>query len=296
MKNKVQVALGIIIFSLLSVLVLLLFHQPGEEMRVYQSATSTEETTALPLITTTEETTAEEAEELPVIHGVRDIYVALGATIAFRQGVTVTHSSGEATLEVDSSGVNVNEPGTYEVIFIARSPGGQEARATAKVTVGRAGEENAIALVAPILSEIIAPNMTQFQQARAIHTWAYNNITYQFTGPQGELTDIVYTGMTLRRGNCFTFYAITRFMLEHLGIETISMQRLPGHTNTTHMWLLVNVGYGWHHFDATNFTQSPHNGFMMTSTDIEGFNPWNWAIEFYAFDPNRLPPGIEIVS
>jgi len=236
-----------------------------------------------------------ERAELPVIEGVRDFRVGRGTTIAFRAGVTATHSAGEATLEIDSSRVNIMALGTYEVVYIARSPAGQVARTTATVVIGYAVEEDALRLITPILQDIIDDNMTMYEQARAVHTWIYDNITYNFAGPRGTVADVAYQGMNLRRGDCVTFYSIARFMLQQLNVPFVSMQRLSGYTRTTHFWLLVDVGYGWHHFDATNFTRSPRNGFMMTTEDVDGFNPWDWAIDFYAFDPEALPDGVEIV-
>lgn len=231
----------------------------------------------------------------PEIHGLRDIYVSRGGTVAFRLGVTATHSAGEATLEIDSSGVNTAVPGEHEVVYIARSPAGQETRETARVIVSDISEEAAAALVQPILAQIINDDMDNTQKARAIYYWVRANIAYNMTGVRGSVADGVYQGMHTRRGDCFTFYAITKFMLEQVGIPTVSMERYPV-VHTRHYWLLVDLGEGWHHFDSTPLLHAaPNYGFMMTASDVADFDPFDWGY-YYNFDPARLPEGVVIVE
>ena len=230
----------------------------------------------------------------PEIHGLRDIHVGRGGTVAFRTGITVTHSAGEATLEIDSSAVNTAVPGEHEVVYIARSPAGQETRATARVIVSEVSVEAATALVTPVLAQIINDNMNNTQKARAIFDWVRANIAYNNTGVRGSVADGVYQGMNLRRGDCFTFYAITKFMLEQLGFATVSLERYPVE-RTRHYWLLVDLGEGWHHFDATPIVHAPPNyGFMMTASDVADFDPFGWGY-YYRFDPARIPEGVEVV-
>jgi len=235
-----------------------------------------------------------EQDDPPEIHGLRDIYVGRGGTIAFRRGVTVTHSSDAATLEIDSSGVNIAVPGEYEATYIARTPAGHETRVTVRVTVSEVTEESALALVEPILAAIIQENMSKTEQAQAILAWIRNNIAYNITGVHGSVLDGVYQGMNLRRGDCFTFYVLAKFMLDQLGIESVSMERYPV-TNTRHYWLLLDLGDGWHHFDPTPIrTPAPNYGFMMTASEAEAFDPFGWGY-FYRFDPASIPEGVEVV-
>ncbi|MCL2195305.1 MAG: transglutaminase-like domain-containing protein [Oscillospiraceae bacterium] len=230
----------------------------------------------------------------PVIHGLREIHVGRGSTVAFRAGITVYHSTGEATLEVDSSAVNVNVPGTYEVVFIARSPAGQESRATAQVVVSAATHEQALALIQPILNEHVRPGMTQAEQARAIFNWTRWNIQYALGGTHGDVLESVVQGMTRRRGDCYVFYAVARFMLEQVGIPTVTMRRYPV-INARHVWLLVDLGDGWHHFDATPYLHElPNEGFMFTQAQAAAFDPRGRGFSHFSFDPSTLPEGVVI--
>ncbi|MCL2531287.1 MAG: transglutaminase-like domain-containing protein [Oscillospiraceae bacterium] len=229
----------------------------------------------------------------PVFSGIRDeIHVGRGSTVAFRQGVTVSHSSGQATFEVDSSAVDTSTPGTYEVVFIARTPMGQESRATSRVVVSAATQEQALALVQPILDQHIRPDMTQAEKARAIFNWARWNIQYAVGGTHGDVLESVVQGMTRRRGDCYVFYAVTRFMLEQVGIPSISMRRYPI-VNARHVWLLLDFGDGWHHVDPTPNQQNlPNDGFMFTQAQAQQFS--NQRPGFFSFNPAILPEGVVI--
>ena len=57
-----------------------------------------------------------------------------------------------------------------------------------------------------------------------------------------------YTGLTAGRGDCFTYYAVSRALLTALGIDNLAVERVGGETR--HFWNLVNCGDGWYHFDA----------------------------------------------
>lgn len=229
----------------------------------------------------------------PVIAGMREIHVGRGGTVAFRQGITVYHSSGQATFEVDSSGVDLNTPGTYEVVFIARTPAGQESRATATVVVSAASEEQALTLIQPVLDQIIRPNMTQAEKARAIFDWTRWNIQYAVGGTHGDVIESVVQGMTRRRGDCYMFYAVARFMFEQVGIPFITVRRYPI-VDARHVWLLVDLGNGWHHVDPTpNVLDLPNDGFMFTQAQAQEFSRTQRA-GFYSFDPATLPEGVVI--
>ncbi|MCL2446839.1 MAG: transglutaminase-like domain-containing protein [Oscillospiraceae bacterium] len=230
----------------------------------------------------------------PVFSGIRDeIHVGRGSTVAFRTGITVYHSSGQATFEVDSSAVDTSTPGIYEVVFIARTPLGQESRATSRVVVSASSEEQALALVQPILDQHIRPGMTQAEKARAIFDWTRWNIQYAVGGTHGDVLESVVQGMTRRRGDCYVFYAVSRFMLEQVGIEFVSLRRYPIDT-ARHAWLLVNVGNGWHHFDSTpNERDLPNGGFMFTQAQAQHFNNTQRR-GFFSFDSATLPEGVVI--
>ena len=238
----------------------------------------------------------------PEIHGVRDLETALYGTLAYRRGVSVTDDAGEATLEVDSADVNTDVPGEYTVVYIARDAAGNETRVTAKVTVLAVSEEEVALLADPILEEIIEPGASDEEKALAIHTWVKANITYTNTGDKNSVLEGAYNGLTLHQGDCYTFYALAKYLLDRVGIESIDMHRVP-EAETRHYWLALDLGEGWHHYDACPVTQDfgqyrARGGFMMTDGEAQEFaNGPIGRPDYYAYDPAEcLPEGVEIVQ
>ena len=64
-------------------------------------------------------------------------------------------------------------------------------------------------------------------------------------------------------GDCFTYYATLRALLDETDIPYMSVTRKGGATR--HYWLLVNVGTGWYHLDANNNTVAHWRCFMWTN-------------------------------
>jgi len=237
----------------------------------------------------------------PEIHGVRDLEVGLYGTIAYREGVTVFDDSGWADLEVDSSQVNTDAPGVYTVVYIARDAAGNETRLIAKVTVLGVSAQALALLADPILEEIIRPDMSDEEKALAIHTWIKSNISYTNTGEKNSVLEGAYNGLTLRSGDCYTFYALAKYFLERVGIESVDMHRVP-EAETRHYWLALDFGEGWHHYDACPVTQNygqyrARGGFMMTDGEAQAFanGPINKP-DYYHYDPAELPEGVAIVE
>ena len=74
------------------------------------------------------------ANKAPVILGVKDHNLMVGASFDPREGVTVTDEDENIELQVDSN-VNVNIPGEYKVSYSATDSKGKTSRAQSKVVV-----------------------------------------------------------------------------------------------------------------------------------------------------------------
>ena len=236
----------------------------------------------------------------PEIHGVRDLEAGLSGTLAYREGVSVFDDSGWAALDVDSSDVNTDVPGEYTVVYIARDAAGNETRVTAKVTVLAVSEADLALLADPILEKIIRPEMSAEEKALAIHTWVQTSITYTNTGEKDSVLEGAYNGLTLRSGDCYTFYALAKYFLGRVGIESIDMRRVP-EAETLHYWLLVDLGEGWRHYDACPILyyyaeERPRNGFMMTESEAQGFAEVYERPDYYSYPAECLPEGVVIVE
>jgi len=234
--------------------------------------------------------------EPPVIHGVQDIHVGLRGTVAYRKGVTVTDNSGTAELEVDSSRVDTGAPGEYTVTYTATDPSGNVTTATATVYVSSITEAEVAEKADKVLESIIEPGMTDKEKAFAIHQWVKRHIAYLNSDEKNGIIEGAYHGLATHRGDCYTYYALTKYLLLRVGIESVvDMQREPGHRES-HYWLLVDLGEGWHHYDATPMLQTapPHDGFMMTESEAQEFvRDWGHP-EYYLYRQELIPEGAVI--
>lgn len=99
------------------------------------------------------------------------------------------------------------------------------------------------------LNDILKEGMTPLEKARAIFDFTHDSIRYTGDSDKSNWEAGAYEGLTVRRGDCFTYYAVSRALLTAAGIENLEVQRVGG--PTSHYWNLVNCGNGWYHFDAT---------------------------------------------
>ena len=114
--------------------------------------------------------------EGPVIPGVQPLTVLVGGTPNYRDGVTaVDDLDGPVPFQVDSSQVDLNVPGEYEVIYSAEDSSGNRTEVTATVVVTEpeptpppeetestgASLEKVNALADQILAKIIDDSMSQ---------------------------------------------------------------------------------------------------------------------------------------
>lgn len=212
--------------------------------------------------------------EGPVISGVQSpLTTTVGGTLNYRDGVTaVDDRDGPVPLQVDSSKVDLNAAGEYEVIYFAEDSSGNrtEVATTAVITepdstpepteeTPETDLERVNDLADQILAQIITDGMSQREKAKAIFDYVSSHIKYVGTSDKSSWTVGAYTGFTTGRGDCFNYFACAKALLTRAGIPNVDLERVGGVTH--HYWQLVNVGDGYYHFDTC-----PHpTGYSMTS-------------------------------
>ena len=93
-------------------------------------------------------------QEPPVIQGVKDQTVALNGTISYKKGVTVTDNQDKnPNLSIDTSKVNLQQEGTYEVIYIATDQAGNKAKQKATIRVVSQRESKIIIEEVPLICQ-----------------------------------------------------------------------------------------------------------------------------------------------
>ena len=149
-------------------------------------------------------------------------------------------------------------------------------------------DEELEGLTADVLDRIIGDGMTQLEQARAVFDYVHDHITYTGHSDKSDWKTGAYTGLTAGKGDCFTYYAVSRALLAALGIDNLAVERAGGETQ--HFWNLVNCGDGWYHFDACPRSSRLPSFFSFMFTDRQAADFTAEAgRNYYDFDGSLLP-------
>lgn len=143
--------------------------------------------------------------------------------------------------------------------------------------------------VASTLEGIIEDGMTDLEKCEAVYDYTWHKIGYTGDSDKSDWEMGAYVGLTAKRGDCFTYYAVARAMLSYLGIPNMTVTRDGGISD--HYWLLVDFGYGWYHFDSTprSSKMPPFDSFMFTDAGAADYTEATGEREYYKFDDTNLP-------
>lgn len=241
----------------------------------------------------------------PAINGLRDLVAYIGSGVSYLSGVTATDDcDAGVTLNVDTSGVNLKEVGIYDVIYRATDAAGNvtELRRTLSVYKEEITEDMLYALLDPILSSILRDGMTTTQKLRAIYDYVYSNTAYVSTSDKSSWVRAAYNGLMSGSGDCFTYFALSKAMMERVGIQNMDIQRDPSivaMVNERHYWSLVNIGSEaepkWYHFDACHLNDIGRPwGFLMTDGQLLQYSDTRENADgisgyFYAYNTTAYP-------
>lgn len=213
----------------------------------------------------------EDTEE-PVIDGVAPLEGFIGEPISYKSEITVTDNCDkEVDLEVDTSDVDTETEGTYDVIYTATDRAGNTAQAETTITMKEKPQdyvepEEVYAEADEVLAEITTEDMTLKEKARAIYDWCRNNIGYISTSDKDSWTNGAHQGFTQGQGDCFVFFSTAKALLTEAGIPNIDVIKSDT-SHSSHYWSLIDCGDGWYHFDTT-----PRSGggefFMLTDEEL----------------------------
>ena len=196
----------------------------------------------------------------PTILGVHNLSLYLGSAVSYRKGVEVKDDKDPApTLEIDSSKVDLSNPGVYPLIYTARDETGNETRIEVTVTVAEkpasfVDEEVIYAKVDELLMKIVSDDMTDEAKVKAIYAHMRSRYSYANHSDKTDWLQGAYVMMTEGQGDCFNYFALTKLMLERLNIANIDVRKVPNSaTDSNHYWSLVSVdgGQTYYHLDTT---------------------------------------------
>jgi transglutaminase-like putative cysteine protease len=221
-----------------------------------------------------------------------------GNAIMFLRGVTAHDDFGrEIEVKVDTGTVDQNTAGEYTVIYRAEDYSGLYTEVEVTVHVLDIDPDYVNERIDAALADILNDDMTQVEEARAIHTWIRRNMSYSGTlGGLQSIYELAYNALRDRRGNCYNYYALAELMLTRAGIPNMRIERIPG-TGTAHFWNLINPdGLGWHHFDSLPmYSGIGVNSlmYMFTETQAQRFAQLiasrHGASTYFTYDPDLYP-------
>ncbi len=229
--------------------------------------------------------TLREDTEPPVLYGVKQKYFYVDEAYSYLEGVTaIDNADGPVTVTVDTSEVTPNRTGSFLVRYTATDAAGNSTSIRTAVTVKAAGNtaEKLAPYIDRITAQIFTDDMTLGQKVVAVYDYVYRHVTYAATSDKSDWRKEALRAVRKGRGDCFTSNCLARALLERTEAEVLPMQRKS--YNTNHYWLLVNVGTGWYHFDATCSREHSFKCCMWTDAQCSIMG------KYWVYEKNAVPP------
>ena len=220
--------------------------------------------------------------EPPKIFGTSTRYVYLGEAVSYFSQVWATDNADDQEdilLTVDNSAVDIYKAGNYRVVFTATDRAGNSASRTIVLTFIRPGvsDEALDAKAEEVLASLVTDDMTLGQKAYAIYQYVKGTYSYTEKSNKRDWKYEAWRGLTTRRGDCFTYCAAAKLLLDKIGAKTMFITR---YSNAHHYWLLVDLGTGWYHFDPLNDGPSrKFECFMLTTEEVLRLYPFFWRYD-----------------
>jgi hypothetical protein len=229
----------------------------------------------------------------PKILGVTNQYVYVGEPVAYFAQASVTDNADrpeDVVLTVDNAAVDIFTPGAYTVTYTATDRAGNQAHKKARLTFLKptVSEEKLMAKADEVLSRIVTDDMTQGQKAYAIYRYIYDNYTFGYASNKRDWKQEAWKGLTRQHGDCFTYCAAARLLLERIGAKVMFVSRKSSYR---HYWLMVDLGTGWYHFDPLNDGPSrKYRCFMLTSQEVHELYPFFWRYDHRIYPDTPTVP------
>lgn len=190
----------------------------------------------------------------PQFTGLDVLYMELGTTISYKTGVQATDlQDGVLTYTVDPGNFDNKTEGEYTVYYSATDSDGNRIIVPRTVIVESHLNQLLREAAQQVLATIITPEMTRDQKIWAVFNYTRWNVRYSGNSDKSSLEAGAYEGFSKGVGDCYTYYAMVRVMLDMLEIPNLECRRIGGTSN--HWWNLVQFEDGiYYHVDA-----SPHS-------------------------------------
>ena len=220
--------------------------------------------------------------EPPELYGVVNRTAYVGEPIAYLSEVYAMDAVDGRTAVTVESDVQPEQAGTYRVVYSTEDASGNRASVSCEFTlvVPTVSDEEVRALAQGVLKKIVTDDMTTAEKLKAVYDYIHKGLHYSGGSDKTDWRKEAVRGFKKSRGDCFTFYSVTRALLDELGVEYMSVTRVGW--KSQHFWVIVNIGTGWYHFDAINYYRW-NKCFMWTNEECEV------GTYFWRYDHSKYP-------
>ncbi len=207
----------------------------------------------------------------PQFTGLETIYLELGATVSYKTGVTAADAQdGPLPFEVDPGHFDSKTAGRYTVLYSATDSDGNRLIMPRTIVVESHIGQVVRQKAQEVLDEIIKPGMTHDEKIYAVFSRVWHFVWYSGSSDKSSVENAAYEGFTTWSGDCYTYYAMVRVMLDMLEIPNVEVTRVGG--NSHHWWNLVQFEDGkYYHVDATPHRVTAMEHFKMTESVITSY-------------------------
>lgn len=230
-------------------------------------------------------------ESLTVIDSV--IVVEVGGSVQYLPHVRL--GKGYVTFEVDESRLDLSKVGDYTVYAAAidaQGRRGDRIPVTVRVTEGF-DEEWLDKTLDALVTELDIEEKSAERVCRDIYRLVREKLFYSCEAQSKDIRRAAFYALQRGSGDCYSYFALTKLLLDRCGIENLLVERERGFTSDTHYWNMVNIGEGederWYHLDTTElcYGEYSHSGCLLTDRQIEAYSLVRE--NFYRYDKSAYP-------
>lgn len=211
----------------------------------------------------------------------------IGGNTSYMEGVEVSDNfDTDPEVEVDLSQVDADTPGVYQISYTATDAHGNSVTRSCDLILETMPEvyldrREVYGIAADVLYNDVLngepiTDFTDVEVAFRIFDWAYRNIGYTGTSDKSDWTIAAVDGFDTHTGDCYTYYAVCRAMLDVAGIENVRVERYPI-TSSPHYWNLIKINGLWYHCDSCSFMDTSGFVFMQIDSELDHHHEFNGA-------------------
>ena len=253
----------------------------------------------------------------PVIEGPEgDAYVHyIGDSIAYKKIVRVSDDRDGVALDVDKDAVDLTVEGSYTVKYTATDKAGNETdyKLRLMVKARKYSKDTLMQMIAEKADLLgMRKSMSKTELVRMIYDYVNSpkrgkdNANIRFSDESNTPNQAKQEGirvdweadwieeavrtleMDRMKGDCYSYYSVSKAFFEYFGIENVGIQRSKGSGEAgTHFWSAVKVESGWYYYDATrlggSFSDGSNNACLITEGKLGGYRTSSGGADFYYF-------------